>query len=257
MIFICSFRYKRLQSSPEHSRGHPDKLYPRRRDRGKYTRSHTTPLRENRKNKTSRTRTTTLYGRSVGKNVYKYSPSHSTHDGIDKRHTNSHENGHRKPYSDDSEGLNNSDESYHENNSHYPELRSLNTKESNQKTKVKCDSSDRKYRRRRRSSSKESTVDSFNSRNSGQLSNKSFDMKNETMSEQCNANKRKRMHSGSHSDDSSPEDKRSDKRTKFISERENRNRLNGKHMADNKCLSSDLFQTSERSNTHTRESSER
>ena len=191
----------------------------------------------------------------MSKNMkYSASPSHSTHhDSIDKRRTNSYDNRQKILNSYRSKRLNEDiyessvyKKSYHDKTD--AEV-TFNSKESKDDPNGNCDSSDR---RQRRSSSKENTDDSFNSSKSS-LPSESRNIENEVISEGCNRNKRKRDVSGSHSD-SIADGQRSDKRTKFTSERENvrngrteeitnGNKFNG-HMADKKSRSSDLLHTS-------------
>ena len=185
-------------------------------------------------------------------------PSRSKHhDSIDKRHTNERRS---EPTGVDLTSTNDycdSDENIKSSVKRKCLIEESNN--NNNSTEQKCFSCDEKPKRLRIHSSsgkindlkKDDSLDT--SHNS--VLNKSSDTDHELVPEDGTSIKRKREFSDTHSDSSS-EDRRSEKRTKFTSERAcvkeeertKKRKLNG-YVADTSS-SSDILETSERSQTH-------
>ena len=184
-------------------------------------------------------------------------PSRSQHhDSIDKRHTNERRS---DPTGVDLTPTNNycdSDENIKSNVKRKCRIEESN----NNSTEQKCISCDEKTERPRINSSSENNFNDLKKDESLDTShnvvlNKSSDTDHELVPEDGASIKRKRDFSDTHSDSSS-EGRRSEKRTKFTSERAcvkeeergKKRKLNG-YVAD-KSSSSDILETSERSQTH-------
>ena len=147
------------------------------------------------------------------------SPLYKRHDAIDKRHTCSHENT-QKLYDEQSENKHTNVYSKH----NYLRESHKSSREKTRKCKRNCVFSDRKFSRKRSSSSKENCAHDLNKNDlttRTSESGESYSTKNELLSPKFERSKRKRIFSGSHTD-SSGDDVRSDKRTKFTFERESR-----------------------------------